>query len=229
MRITYLGHSAIEIRLEEATVVVDPFITDNPVAEAAGISASKLAPDAILVTHAHGDHLGDTVEIARRTGALVVGQHEIGEYLRRTHGYEHSHGMNVGGSKSFDWGQATQTYARHSSSFDDGTYGGLAVGYLIEAEGRVVYHSGDTAAFAEMAWIGEEHRIDVAFLPIGDNYTMGAREALRAVRMLRPALTVPIHYNTFPAIRTDAGEFARLVKGEGFDARVMNAGDVLEV
>ena len=115
------------------------------------------------------------------------------------------------------------------SSFPDGTYGGLAVGYLLEAEGKTIYHSGDTAAFAEMAWIGEERSIDAAFLPIGDNYTMGPREALRAVKMLRPALVVPIHYNTFPAIETEPVAFARLVAAAGFEARVMEAGETLEL
>lgn len=229
LTITYFGHSAVQIDLAGATLLIDPFITGNPIAEGAGIRAGDLTPDVVLITHAHGDHMGDAVEIVRRTGAMVVGQHEVVEYLRRVHGHEHAHGMNVGGARSFDWGRLSQTYARHSSSFDDGTYGGLAVGYLVEADGKVIYHSGDTAAFAEMAWIGEENRIDVAFLPIGDNYTMGQRGALRAVEMLRPALVVPIHFNTFPPIETDPNEFARRVAEAGFEAKVMRAGETLEV
>jgi L-ascorbate metabolism protein UlaG (beta-lactamase superfamily) len=229
VRVTYFGHAGMHLRVGSTDVLIDPFVTDNPLAQGAGLREGDLRADYILLTHAHGDHLGDTVAIAQRTGAMVVGQHEVVEYLARAHGITRTHGMNVGGARSFDWGRVTQTYARHSSSFSDGTYGGLAVGYLIEAAGKTIYHSGDTAAFAEMEWIGEHRSIDVAFLPIGDNYTMGPIEAVRAVKMLRPALVVPIHYNTFPAIETDPDAFARLVTAAGFEARVVVAGEELEV
>jgi L-ascorbate metabolism protein UlaG (beta-lactamase superfamily) len=229
MRLTYFGHAAVRIEIGGTTVLIDPFISDNPLAEAAGVDPSGLEADVILLTHAHGDHFGDTPAIAKRTGALVVGQHEITEYMSRVHGHSNVHGVNIGGSWVFEWGRLTQTYARHSSSFPDGTYGGLASGYLIEAEGRTVYHAGDTCAFAEMEWIGSQHAIDLAFLPIGDNYTMGASEAVRCMGMLRPALVVPIHYNTFPPIAADPGDFVRLAAEAGFNARVLAAGDSMDL
>jgi L-ascorbate metabolism protein UlaG (beta-lactamase superfamily) len=229
MRITFHGHAAAQLDVEGATILIDPFITGNSLAEKAGISAASLTADVILLTHAHGDHFGDTPAIAKRTGALVVAQHEIAEYMGRVHGHSNVHGINIGGSWSFDWGRVTQTYARHSSSFPDGTYGGLASGYIVQAGGRTVYHAGDTSAFAEMAWIGEEHSLDLALLPIGDNYTMGSREAVRCLKMLRPAVTVPIHYNTFPPIAADPAEFVRLAAEAGFTVRPLAAGESIDL
>jgi L-ascorbate metabolism protein UlaG (beta-lactamase superfamily) len=229
MTVTYFGHAAVRIEVDGATILVDPFISGNPLAEEAGASASALRADAILLTHAHGDHFGDTPAIAHRTGALVVAQHEIAEYMRRVHGHSNVHGINIGGSWTFEWGRVTQTYARHSSSFPDGTYGGLAAGYVIQAAGKTIYHSGDTCAFAEMAWIGADHSIDLAFLPIGDNFTMGAREAVRCLGMLRPAVTVPIHYNTFPPIEADPQEFVRLAADAGFEARPLAPGERIDL
>lgn len=229
MRLTYFGHAAVRVEVEGTTILIDPFVSGNPLAEGAGVDQGELRADVILITHAHGDHFGDTPAIARRTGALVVAQHEITEYMRRVHGHSNVHGVNVGGSWSFEWGRVTQTYARHSSSFPDGTYGGLASGYIVQAGGRTVYHAGDTSAFAEMAWIGAEHAIDLAFLPIGDNFTMGPREAVRCLEMLRPGLVVPIHYNTFAPIAVDPQEFVRLAAGAGFDARPLAPGEAIDI
>ena len=229
MTLTYFGHSAFQIETAGTTLLVDPFLTGNPLAEGAGLKADDLAPDVILLTHAHGDHWGDTAAIAERTGALVVAQYEVVEYLKRAHGYENGHPMNTGGKWDFGWGRLTQTYARHSSSFPDGTYGGLCSGFLLEAEGKTLYNSGDTCAFAEMAWIGEDYAIDLALLPIGDDFTMGPKEAVRCVEMLRPARVVPVHYNTFPYIEVDPQDFARLAADAGFEAHVLAPGASLEV
>jgi L-ascorbate metabolism protein UlaG (beta-lactamase superfamily) len=232
MKVTYFGHSAFQIELgadggPATTLLVDPFITGNGLAEGAGVKAADLEPDVVLLTHAHGDHWGDTVAIVERTGALVVAQFEVVQYLERAHGYTNAHPMNTGGTWVFDWGRVTQTYARHSSSFPDGTYGGLCSGFILEAEEKTVYNSGDTCAFAEMAWIGEDYDLDLAFLPIGDDFTMGPKEAARCVEMLRPKLVVPVHYNTFPLIRADPQDFARRVGEAGFEARVLAPGEAL--
>ncbi len=228
MKITFFGHSALQIRTEDTTILVDPFITGNPLAEPV-VSAADLTPDVILITHAHGDHWGDTPAIARRTGALVVANFEITEYLRKKHGHENVLAMNTGGAAEFPWGRITQTYARHSSSFPDGTYGGNPCGYLVESGARCVYVAGDTSPFAEMAWIGEELDVSVALLPVGDTFTMGPRASLRAIRMLDPAVAVPTHFNTFPPIRIDVEAWAKLVHDTGFVARVLKPGESMAV
>lgn len=226
MTVTYFGHSAFQIETEGTTLLFDPFISGNPHAEGV-VSPGDLSPDVILLTHAHGDHYGDTLDIAKRTGALVVGQFEIANYLNAK-GHENTHPMNTGGSWDFDWGRVTNTYARHSSSFPDGTYGGLAGGFLLEIEGKTVYNAGDTCRFAEMAWVGEENDIDLCFLPIGDDFTMGIDEAIEAAKMLKPTLTIPIHYNTFPYIMADPAEFVSKMGDAGFEARALEPGGTLE-
>jgi len=206
MTLTYYGHSAFQLESEGSIILIDPFIDSNPAAKGV-VTAASLSPDYILLTHAHGDHWGDTPSIAARSGATVVGCFEIGGYLSRRHGYDKSIGTNVGGSVSFDWGRVTFTHARHSSSFPDGTYGGVACGLLIETDNRLIYHAGDTEPFAEMAWLSGGRRLDAAMLPIGDRFTMGPEASLRAVEMLKPERVIPIHYNTFPAIRVDRDRF----------------------
>ena len=224
MELTYFGHSAFQIETAGKKLLFDPFITGNPHAEGI-VNADDLSPDVILLTHAHGDHWGDTAAIAQRTGALVVGNFEITEYLKRNHGHQRVHAMNTGGSWTFDWGKVTQTYARHSSSFPDGTYGGNPNGYIIELEGKCIYNLGDTSPFAEMAWIGEDYRIDVALIPIGDCFTMGPEGAVRAAGMINPALSIPIHYDTFPPIEVDMSEWTELMAARGLETRVLNPGE----
>lgn len=228
MKLTYYGHSAFQIETATQTLLFDPFITGNPLAEGV-VRAEELHPSVILLTHAHGDHWGDTVPLAQRTGALVIANYEITQYLIRVHGYTHVHPMNAGGSWDFPWGRVTQTYARHSSSFPDGTYGGNPNGYLLHLDGRTIYNMGDTCAFAEMAWIGEEHAIDLALVPIGDDFTMGPNEAVRAARMARPKRSVPIHYNTFPLIRVDAAAWVQMMAAAGMEAQVLKAGETMEL
>ncbi len=228
MIITYYGHSALQIETNGTTLLLDPFITGNKHAEGV-VAAGDLKPDVILMTHAHGDHWGDAPDLLRRTGALLVADFEITTYAQRAHAHENVHPMNIGGKWDFEWGRVTRTYARHSSSFPDGTYGGLAGGFMLELEGRTVYVSGDTCAFAEMDWIGEDYDIDLAFLPIGDDFTMGPEEAARCAEMLGPALTVPVHYDTFPYIEVDVSRFTDAMDEAGFEARVMKPGETLEL
>jgi L-ascorbate metabolism protein UlaG (beta-lactamase superfamily) len=223
MKLTYFGHSAFQIETNGTTVLFDPFITGNPHTEGV-VAAGDLNPDVILLTHAHGDHWGDTLAIARRSGALVVANFEITNYVQKG-GHANVQSLNTGGSWRFDWGAVTQTYARHSSSFPDGTYGGNPNGYLLKAEGKCIYNTGDTCPFAEMAWIGQDHAVDLALLPIGDCFTMGPDEAVRAARMIKPALTVPLHYNTFPPIEVDTGRWADTMADAGFAAKVLAPGE----
>jgi L-ascorbate metabolism protein UlaG (beta-lactamase superfamily) len=232
MKVTYYGHSAFQIETgapggPTTTLLFDPFITGNRHAEAAGIRPDDLEADVLLLTHAHGDHFGDSPAILRRTRAQLVADFEVAGYLQAHHGHHDALTMNIGGAWAFDWGRVVRTYARHSSSFPDGTYGGLAGGFILEIEGKTVYNAGDTCAFAEMAWIGEDYEIDLAFLPIGDCFTMGPKEAVRCVEMLRPKLVVPVHYGTFPLIEVDPEDFARRAAEAGFEARVMHAGETL--
>jgi len=228
MKLTYYGHSAFLLKTGDTEILVDPFISGNPLAKGV-VSADQLKPDYILLTHAHGDHWGDTAEIAKRSNALVVANFEITQYLARKHGYDHTLGMNSGGSWDFDWGRLTVTYARHSSSFPDGTYGGNPNGFLIHAEGKIVYDLGDTEPFAEMAWIGDSYAIDLALMPIGDCFTMCPDTSIRAADMLHPGLTVPIHYNTFPAIEVDAPKWVDLMGDSGHNAVIVRPGESLEI
>ncbi len=226
MEIVYFGHSAFQLKASSATLLFDPFISGNPLAEAV-VTADELNPDVILLTHAHGDHWGDTAAIAKRTGALIVANFEICEYVRREHDHSRVHPMNSGGRWKFDWGNVTFTYARHSSSFPDGTYGGNPNGFIIHADDKCVYNLGDTSPFAEMAWIGEEHDIDVALMPIGDCFTMGRAGAIRAASMIKPKLSIPLHYDTFPPIEVDVSKWEKGMAAKGFDTKVLAPGETM--
>jgi L-ascorbate metabolism protein UlaG (beta-lactamase superfamily) len=209
MKLTYLGHAAVCLRTAGHEVLIDPFLSDNPKAVH---DPGEFEPSHVVLTHAHGDHLGDTVAIAARTGAQVISSVEIVKRLARD-GVEGT-GLNVGGGSDFPFGRVTFTPAWHSNSFPDGTYGGMPMGAVIEMDGVTVYHAGDTALFSDMALIGRRG-IDVALLPIGDHFTMGPADALEAVRLVAPERVVPIHYDTFPVIEQDAAAFARAVESAG--------------
>ncbi len=222
MELTYFGHSAFQIRGPK-TLLFDPFISGNPLANGI-VSASDLNPDVILVTHAHGDHWGDTLAILKRTGAMLVANYEIVTYAQQ-HGYDNAHALNTGGAWRFDWGWVKQTYARHSSSFPDGTYGGNPNGYVLEIEGCCIYYAGDTDPFVEMGWIGEDHDIDVALLPVGDCFTMGPKDAIRAATLLKPGVTIPVHHTTFPFIEVNTAAWAAKMEALGHPARVLAPGE----
>jgi len=226
MKITFFGHSALQIDLEDTSLLIDPFLSDNPLTDQ---NPDALDPDVILLTHAHGDHWGDTPQIATRTGALVVANYEITQYLGAKHGHTNVQPMNTGGSWSFPWGRLTQTWARHSSSFPDGTYGGNPGGYILEAEGKCIYIAGDTSPFMEMEWLGDEYDIDVALLPIGDCFTMGPAGSRRAADMLNPELTIPLHFNTFPLIEVDTDAWQNMMAEAGHATRVLAPGTALEL
>jgi L-ascorbate metabolism protein UlaG (beta-lactamase superfamily) len=206
----FLGHSCFEIQDGPRSILIDPFLTGNPKAAA---SADSVSPTAILVTHAHNDHLGDAIAISKRTGALIVANFEIATFCEQQGAK--SHGMHLGGSHTFDWGWVKLTLAFHGSTYADEkglhTLGNPA-GLLLRVGGKTLYHAGDTGLFGDMALIGRLNKIDLALLPIGDNFTMGPEDALEAVKMLQPAVVVPMHYDTFDLIAQDARRFAEKVR-----------------
>jgi len=228
MKLTYFGHSAFRFEIGGVDILLDPFITGNIHAEGV-VTADSLSPDFILLTHAHGDHWGDTAEIATRSGAKVVANFEITQYLSENHGHSNVQPLNTGGSWKFEWGRVTQTYARHSSAFPDGTYGGNPNGFMIEADGKVIYAMGDTGPFSEMEWLAQDYDIDMALMPIGDCFTMGPAASIRAANMIRAGVTIPIHYNTFPLIEVDTFEWERLMADAGHRTRVLTPGETIEV
>jgi L-ascorbate metabolism protein UlaG (beta-lactamase superfamily) len=208
VRLNYCGHSCFEVKGGGSTVLIDPFLTGNPLAT---MTADEASADYVLVSHAHGDHLGDAIQIARRTGATIVANHEIASYASGK-GVA-AHGMHIGGGHDFPFGRVKLTIAHHGSSFPDGTYGGNPCGFLLTIEGKRIYHACDTGLFYDMKLIGEGG-LDVALLPIGDNFTMGPDDALRAVQLLEPRVVIPIHYNTFDLIAQDPQAFASRVQKE---------------
>ena len=207
--VTWLGHGAFQIDSAGRSILIDPFLTGNP---AAATTADAVNADAIIVSHGHGDHLGDTVAIAQRTGAVVIANYEITEWLARQ-GVRHTHAMNTGGAHAFDFGTVKLTIAHHSSGLPDGTYGGNPCGVLLRLPGATIYHACDTSLFAEMQSIGDEG-LDLAIVPIGDNFTMGPDDALAAVKLLRPRHVIPDHYNTWPLIAQDGEAWAERVRAE---------------
>lgn len=210
IKLTWLGHSAFTLDVDGHPVLIDPFLTGNPLAAAA---PDELAAEYILLSHGHGDHVGDTVSIAKRTGATVITNFEISNWLQ-TQGVEKTIGLNVGGQYDCGFLTAKSTPAIHSSSLPDGSNGGLSCGYILTTpKGLRVYYAGDTALFSDMQLIGDEG-IDLAFFPIGDFFTMGPDDSLKAIKYVRPKIVIPMHYNTFPPIMQEAGKWANRVSSE---------------
>jgi L-ascorbate metabolism protein UlaG (beta-lactamase superfamily) len=202
MDIRFLGHAAFEFSDGDTTVLIDPFITGNP---AATVTADELTADVILLTHGHGDHYGDVVAIAKRTGATVVAIVEIAGELEGE-GLENLSNPNLGGTVTFEWGSVKLVPAWHTSTTPKGTVNTPA-GMIVELGGKTIYHLGDTSLFGDLELIGRRHAIDVALVPIGGHFTMDRHDAVEAVRMIGPRQVIPCHYNTFPPIQADAGAF----------------------
>ncbi|MDT8898576.1 metal-dependent hydrolase [Thermanaerothrix sp. 4228-RoL] len=209
LTLTWYGHATLGLKIGDYDVLVDPFFSGNP---AASTTADKVRAQFILVSHGHGDHVGDTVAIAKRTGALVISNFEICNWLAAK-GVK-THAQHIGGGHRHPFGYLKLTQALHGSALPDGSYGGNPAGFLLTTpEGKKVYIAGDTGLFGDMRLIGEEG-LDLAVLPIGDNYTMGPEDALRAVKLLQPKHVIPIHYDTFNLIAQDARAWAQRVEQE---------------
>lgn len=225
LKVSWLSHSCFLIEAGPTKILIDPFVTDNPLSP---VKADEVEADFILVSHGHGDHVGDTIEIAKRTGATVVSNFEIQNWFVGQ-GVENAHPMHIGGGFDFDWGRVKLTIAHHGSALPDGSYGGNPCGFLLTIQDKNIYHACDTGLFYDMKLIGEAG-IDLAILPIGDNFTMGPDDALRAVKLIEPKQVVPIHYDTFDVIKQDPQAWAVRVQQEtSAQATVMKPGDTLEI
>jgi L-ascorbate metabolism protein UlaG (beta-lactamase superfamily) len=225
MRLTFLGHAAVQLEIGEYEVLIDPFLSGNP---EASTTSETLAPSHVLLTHGHADHVGDTVALAEKHGSVVIAAVETARWLEEQ-GVADPIGINLGGSTPTAFGRVSLHPAWHSNSLPDGSYGGMPAGVLVEAEGTRVYHAGDTALFSDLALVGRKE-LDLALVPIGDHFTMGPDDALEAVKLLSPRVVVPVHYDTFPQIHQDADAFRARVEDET-DARchVLAPGDALDV
>jgi L-ascorbate metabolism protein UlaG (beta-lactamase superfamily) len=226
MKITYLGHSCFLVETSKARLIIDPFLTGNPLAAA---KADDIKVDYILCSHGHEDHTGDALSISKRCGAPIIANYEIAEYFG-AQGAK-SHGMNPGGAFNFPFGRVKLTVAHHSSSVNAGLnpiYLGNPCGIILQADGKTIYHAGDTALFLDMQLIGKIG-LDVAMVPIGDNFTMGIEDAAAALDLLKPKVAVPMHYNTWPPITVDPQKFAAAAARAGHKVAVLKPGESLSL
>lgn len=226
MRIQYFGHSCFMIESGGFRVLTDPFITPNPLAE--HVKIEDIDVDYILISHAHDDHTFDAEAIAKRCNATIVSNWEITQYFSRK-GVEKTHPMNIGGKWSFDFGTLKAVQAVHSSSFVDGTYGGNPMGFVLETGDKCVYFAGDTALYSDMRLIAEQFHIDVAMLPIGDNFTMDIRDAMVAAKYLNARKVIGMHYDTFPYIEIDQIEADMVARRSDVDLALMQIKQIIEI
>lgn len=225
--VTFLGHSCFQITDNSHSVIIDPFLSGNPVAV---LKPDAIKVDAVLLTHGHGDHFGDTIEIVKRNNALVIAVFELAKYCEQK-GLQ-THGMHIGGSHVFSFGKVKFTPALHGSSIieDDETirYMGNPAGIVLTMGEKTIYHAGDTGLFMDMELIGKMN-LDAALLPIGDNYTMGVDDAVEAVKILHPKIVIPMHYNTFDLIKADPDDFSAKVQNYSTKCVILKPGEGCQI
>jgi L-ascorbate metabolism protein UlaG (beta-lactamase superfamily) len=226
MKFTYYGHACFAVEAGGKTLLFDPFITPNPLAEK--IDAKKIAADFILISHGHSDHVADVVDIAKRTGATVIAPFEVGSWFENK-GVENVQAMNHGGAARTSFGRVKLTAAIHSSSMPDGSYGGNPAGFLIETNDGNLYYSGDTALTSDMKLIREQTSLRFAVLPIGDFFTMGIDEALRAAEFVGTTKIVGVHYDTFPPIKIDRAAAIKAAQAAGIELLLPKIGQTIDI
>lgn len=225
MKLRYFSHSSFQITTNNGKIIlIDPFVDGNPTSP---VKSKDLKADYIILTHGHGDHLGDSFKIAKQCDPLFICINELANYCADK-GFR-AHNMHIGGAHNFDFGRVKFTIAHHGSMTPDNYYVGEPSGVLITIDGTTIYHTGDTGLFYDMKLIGEMNSINFMLLPIGDNFTMGITDAVKAVELANPGVAIPMHYNTFPVINADPFEFEKKLNAINKKCRVMNFGEEIEL
>ena len=225
MKLRYFSHSAFQVTTETGQrILIDPFLDGNPTSP---VGAADVQADFILLTHGHGDHLGDTLAIAKRCNSLCICENELANYLS-SKGLA-VHNMHIGGAHDFDFGRVKLTQALHGSTTADNECHGSATGLLLYIQDKIIYHMGDTGLFSDLKLIGQMNKIDVLLAPIGDNFTMGIDDAVKACEFVNPRMVIPIHYNTFPVIEVDPKDFKQKVEAKGVSCQVLGFGQEITV
>ena len=224
MKLKYFAHSAFQITADNGKIIlIDPFLDGNPNST---VKSDDVKADYIILSHAHGDHLGDSFKIAKRENPLFICVNELANYCA-SKGFK-AHNMHIGGGYDFDFGRVKFTIAHHGSQTPDGVYAGEPAGIII-SNGKTLYHTGDTGLFYDMKLIGEMNSIDYMLIPIGDNFTMGITDALKAVEFVNPKTVIPMHFNTFDVIAVDPKEFKKKVEEKGINCIIMGFGEEIEL
>jgi L-ascorbate metabolism protein UlaG (beta-lactamase superfamily) len=225
MKLKYFSHSAFQITTKDGEkILIDPFLDGNPTSQ---VKSDDVSAEYIVLTHAHGDHIGDTFKIAKKCNSTVIAVNELANYCAEKG--TKAHNMHMGGAYNFSFGKVKFTIAHHGSQTPDGHYAGEPAGVLLTIDGKTVYHTGDTGLFYDMKLIGEMNPVDYMLVPIGDNFTMGIDDAVKAVELVNPKNVIPMHYNTFPVIEEDPEAFKSRIEKTGKKCRVLKFGEEIEL